>query len=390
MAQHQNFTGLNRDVLGNLLPYTDAASRGRLRVSSRQPWEGQNLCLPTADVFRSYRVDGSCPPYATDVNAVTGCCENTHASDQEFLDALQHGFLNIPSTASPPNATNLQAAAPDISRWFEHRVRNVAGVAPPVAQDLTLDITRPWLPLILKFYLLVEPTFIIRVRDNTNNVTHDVFNMSWELPVGDLNLRNILIRGIQEVGSNRNVEDGLLPAGFAPGQAILVPFAVRCRDYFYKPLGAVTVDIAQMDNIVSDPLCGHDGWLGMHFYTLAGVCAGGSYVDALVRILMAMNARQDIFSGRVSFALGQQLAAANAMTELPRVTNNISSSDVYLPVVAGVVAALAPQEWDSGRVDTYGAGYWKRQWDIKSDDHSRTLSLSVHSFGKIDLVLYSH
>lgn len=72
---------------------------------------------------------------------------------------------------------------------------------------------------------------------------------------------------------------------------------------------------------------------------------GRSWVEALVRTLVEMNGRTDLNRRIwVSFYLWTfQLTVANNMIGLPKVTNSADSVAVYLPVVDGVVAALAPE-----------------------------------------------
>lgn len=131
-------------------------------------------------------------------------------------------------------------------------------------KNLTLNIDRPWLPLILKFYLLVEPIFVISVEHH--NRIHPLFDgIHWDLRTNAPNLRNTLVRAIQEVGSNRWVADGQIPTVFALGQATFTPFPVRSTVLNYGPMDMVTVDLTNFASVISDPLCGHNGSLTMRF-----------------------------------------------------------------------------------------------------------------------------
>lgn len=380
------------DTLGKTIPYLDAVSRARLPEVSRGTRDTDHeVCRPSADVYRAHRVNGRCPPYATTVDANTDCCEtrfNTvNASDMEFLTALKHGYVHhnqIPG--SPTLRTALRQVVPEIYKWFENGQAGAANIQVGANTTLVLNMTREWFPLLLKFYMVLRPSFIVQAHDpvlnRTSNVLrHDRVTLGTMISVA---LRNIIKDCVRAVGAEV-VEDFVGSAG------PFVPCAMRCRTYNYHS-GQVRgyVDISDVASIVSDPLCGFGGEHHMLLGAVAVVRQTHSWVNTLSDILVQVYGRIGlrmfwlrVYTRLIQGNQGQYMGDTNL---LPDTSGPIADAQRYRPVVDHFVARLPGQWTVAENVPNGGPQTWQVRWTVSNASHPYDYKLYISKNGKLSMI----
>ena len=378
------------DAFSGMMPYLDAVSRTRLPEASRIGAGNNLLCAPDANVFRTHRVNGSCPPYASTFNA--NCCENSfpnanqnanlnanQASDRELLKALKHGYQFSPS---PRLRATLQEILPELSNWFDSGQNSIAALpAAPPNHTLTLNEAREWFHLVMKFYILVRPEFTIQANDTFGN-THVVFENS-QVRLNTHPISDRVLEYVQEVGAAAVAENTYAAPPF-------VPYPIRCRTY--NCYGGA-VNITNMADVVSDPLCGLRGRSSIKFEAVAVVNAGVSWVTTLVNTFLAMSRREGLkyfylrvyHTGptKVGIPAGINILPVG-MPTLPQATGDISGAQQYQMVVNNLVLALPGNSW---KVSEFAfnriPARWSKLWTIYSELHSYRFQLQINKKGTI-------
>lgn len=378
------------DTFNNTVPYLDAVSRARMPEISRSiPNPNIRLCRPSADVFRAHKVNGTCPPYATTVNPMTDCCENrfntTNLSDLQFLKALKHGYMFTRSPTPSPNLkTALQQIVPEVSNWFDSGQSNVTGMYDPTPPTLTLDTTMDWFSLVLKFYMVLSPTFTIEARDPATNLTSPVLRRD-RITLGTMispALRDTLKNCVQAVGV-RDVEDFVGSAG------PFVPFPMRCRTYDYQSHQVRGyVDITDVANIVSDPLSGLEGEHRMLFGAVAVVRQDVSWVDTLANMFVAMLRRNDreffLFRAYTRLVMGNQGQHMGDTKLLPDTSGPIASAVPYRQVVDRVVEMLPNRNLSVVQTIVDDTNQlWNIKWTVSDANSTDILRMTVMKRGQL-------
>ncbi len=380
------------DTLGTTIPYLDAVSRARLpEVSRGTRHTGHELCRPRAGVYRAHRVNGRCPPYATTVDAETDCCETTfttaNVSDMDFLRALKHAYVHHnQNPASPTLRAVLRQVVPEIWRWFESGQAGAANIQVGAGTALVMNMSRDWFPLLMKFYIVLKPSFVVHAHDPVRNRT-SVVVQHGRVTLGTMisaTLRDIIKDCIQAVGADL-VEDFVGSAG------PFVPCAMRCTSYSYQP-GQVRgyVDISDVASVVSDPLCGFGGEHHMLFGAVAVVRQGQPWVDTLSDILFQAYVRNDLgmFWLRVYTRLihgnqGQYMGDTNL---LPDTSGLISDAQVYRRVVDHFVARLPGQWTVTENVINSNPQSWQVRWTVSNANHPHDYTVRIWRNGKLHMI----
>ena len=355
--EEDHFAG---DTGGRTFSYLDAVSRARMPEVSRSILNTEHeLCRPSAQVFRAHRgVDGDCPVYASTTPQGSECCELTfntaNASDIAFLRALKHGYdhHNPPLGATWDLRRALKQVVPELYNWFHNGQANVLGASPN--PTLTLNMTATWFSLVMKFYMVVRPTFNVQAHDPHANRTSLVLRDS-KVFLGTLispALRETLKECIQAVGVD-SVED------FADSFGPFVPHASRCEYYHFHP-GQVRgyVDVTDLASVLSNNLCGRERQCRMRFGAVAVVRQGASWVDTLVNIFLAMfRRRKEITSFFVHvytrLVRGDHGYVMGDTDLLPDTSDPAANVQAYTQVMSTLAQKL-PGEWHWRRTDITG------------------------------------
>lgn len=384
MAQ-EHFTG---DPFKTTIPYLDGVSRARLPEVSRSGTGNHELCRPSANVFRTPRVNHECPPYATTFNATTGCCENTfttnNPSDLEFLRALRHAYIFHNPAPNPSLKIVLQQIIPEVSSWFDSGQSSVIGAAAvPPPPYLTLNTTRDWFPLIMKFFIRLRPSFRIQAHDpvtNTINLVHAHGNVEIDRNAYPA-LSTSITSYIQEVGAESVKENFNSATAFTP-----VP--LRCRRHHVLSANDFFVDMTSIANIVSDPGCGLRGNYQMSTNGVGAVPVGISWKKTLVDIFMAMFHRGCLeeFDVAVRYACPSPVLAG--MVTVPDATGTLgNASQTYQPVVDSLLERLPGNSWFVFNHPYSGSPqHWSMSWSVHSDAYDRYgFELRLSNSGKLRL-----
>lgn len=370
MAQ-EHFTG---DPFKTTIPYLDAVSRARLPEVSRSGTGNHEICRPSANVFRTPRVNLECPPYATAFNATTGCCENTfntnNPSDLEFLRALRHAYIfhNPDPTPNPSLKIALQQIIPEVSSWFDSGQSSVLGAADvPPPPNLTLNTTRDWFPLIMKFFIRLRPSFRIQAHDpvtNTINLVHAQGHIQIDRNVYPA-LTTSITSYIQEVGAASVRE-------YFNSATAFTPVPLRCRRHHVLSTNDFFVDMTSIANIVSDPGCGLRGNYRISMFGVGAVPVGISWKKTLVDIFMAMFHRGclEIFDVAVRYACPSPVLAG--MVTVPDATGTLgNATQTYQPVVDSLLERLPGNSWSAyNNPYSLSPEHWCMSWSVYSDPNA--------------------
>lgn len=283
------FPNVPTDALHKYLyPHLDSIERKRLKGTERR--HGL-VCAPTDTVFKTTRKNNGCPTYATNIEQGTGCCISTHVQDIEFLNAL---YFSYHMNQNMPSRTNaLRTAAPDLYEWFERQNTVFQGRQIPANNFLNILSDRPWFEMILKFYLLFLPHFLLQIDGNPVTAVsnpHHVFapyiNNSthlWHIPHNyQAEPRTTVLRLINEIGVEC-VEQK--PHG---ASRVFNPIPVKCEFYLLQPTPMRMLNIEGMANVIQDPGSGFRKKLSYISRIPSGVHPGVSWEHSVKNMVLAM------------------------------------------------------------------------------------------------------